>query len=302
MILFSSRQSFRENTEKDWENIWGPNIYFGHGTSDSAGVAILIKRNSNIKVINHIEINCGRAQLLEIEHDTVKIALVIVYCPNNDDLDFLKKVFHETLGRARDDMIIYGGDWNAVMDDDLDRLGGSVKHSSQKSQKFLNNIINDFGLSDIYRLSKDDSRIYTHFNKKSHTASRLDFFLIDDNLVNLPVCAPEVSHGFLSDHSYISLFMKGSPIERERGYWKLNNSHLENENFIKEVKNIIRETESTPFDSYKGLWDVIKFKIKDFDSVLKLRRIGVRRRLSRRRLNALKRWLTLWTVKNRVIA
>ena len=122
-IIFLQETHSEKVREADWENIWGPNIYFSHGTSNSTGVAILIKRNSNIKVINHIEICCGRAQLLEIEHDTVKFALVNVYCPNNDDLDFLKKVFHETLGRARDDMIIYGGDWNAVMDESRDRSG-----------------------------------------------------------------------------------------------------------------------------------------------------------------------------------
>ena len=89
------------------------------------------------------------------------------------------------------------------------------------------------------------------------------FFLIDDNLINFPICTSEISHGFKSDHSYISLNLQGSDIKHGRGYWKLNNSLLSNESFIREAKDIISSTSSESFDSYRGLWDVIKFKIKD---------------------------------------
>ena len=35
-------------------------------------------------------------------------------------------------------------------------------------------------------------------------------------------------------------------------------------NLFNEVKVIIQDTKNSNFDSYSGLWDVIKFKIKDF--------------------------------------
>ena len=74
----------------------------------------------------------------------------------------------------------------------------------------VNGVINDYGFSDILRLSKGSDRIFTHFNKQYGTASRLDFFLIYDNLVNFPVCTTDVSHGYNSDNSYISLTIQGS--------------------------------------------------------------------------------------------
>ena len=61
-------------------------------------------------------------------------------------------------------------------------------------------------------------RKYTHFNKTSKTASRLDFFLIEDNLCDWPVCKTDISHGYNSDHGYISLNLQGSTIERGKGY------------------------------------------------------------------------------------
>ena len=66
-------------------------------------------------------------------------------------------------------------------------------------------MMNDYGFSDIFRLCRGNDRVYTHFNKQYKTSSRLDFFLVDDNLVNFPVCTADISHGYSSDHSYISL-------------------------------------------------------------------------------------------------
>ncbi len=122
----------------------------------------------------------------------------------------------------------------------------------------------DYGFSDIFRLCRGNDRVYTHFNKQHKTRTRLDFFIIDDNLVNFPVCETDISHGFNSDHSYVSLNLQGSPVSHGKGYWKLNNSHLLNEDFISNVREIIQETTSSSYDSYGGLWDVIKMKIKDF--------------------------------------
>ena len=66
-----------------------------------------------------------------------------------------------------------------------------------------------------------EERKYTPFNKTYKTASRLDFFLIEDNLCDWPVCKTDISHGYNSDHSYISLNLQGSTIERGKGYWKV---------------------------------------------------------------------------------
>ena len=119
----------------------------------------------------------------------------------------------------------------------------------------------DWGFSDIFRLDNPDARIYTHFDKQHKTHTRLDFFLVDDDLVNLPVCSSNVSHGFNSDHSYVSLTLQGNPLSHGRGYWKLNNSHLQSEEFTNEVKAIISETLAGSFDSFNGVWDTIKYKI-----------------------------------------
>ena len=101
----------------------GGDVFFNHGTSNSTGVAILFKRNTNIKIISHKIIIQGRVILLEVDCDSVMYCLVNVYSPNNDDVDFLKTVFLETLGWSRDDFVIVAGDWNTVLNNDLEKMG-----------------------------------------------------------------------------------------------------------------------------------------------------------------------------------
>ena len=133
----------------------GGDIIFKHGTSNSTGVAIPIKKcNSNIKILKKIVVQ-GRASILEIECDSVNYCLVNIYAPNNYDVDFLiKLVFLKTLGRTCDDYVIMAGDWNTVLNNSLIKIGGAVANASHKTQNLVNSMMCDYGLSDSFRLKR----------------------------------------------------------------------------------------------------------------------------------------------------
>jgi len=57
--------------EKFWKDCWHGDIFFSHGTSNARGAAILIKKNSDIVILNHKEIFPGRAHLIEFDYDSV---------------------------------------------------------------------------------------------------------------------------------------------------------------------------------------------------------------------------------------
>ena len=117
----------------------------------------------------------------------------------------------------------------------------------------------------IFRLLWGSERTYTHFNKEYKTVSRLYFFLIDENLAKFPVCHTDISHGYNSDHSYVSLNIQSSSIEKGRWYWKLNNSHLRDDEFVNEVnKEIIDGTLNSSFDSYstRGCRMLLSLRLK----------------------------------------
>ena len=93
-----------------------------------------IKNNADITVNKVCNIYQGRVLLVGLTIETVKYCVVNIYSPNNDDHEFIEHVFLETLGRpriSREDHLIMGGDWNAVIKNNLDNLGGVAQHASK---------------------------------------------------------------------------------------------------------------------------------------------------------------------------
>ena len=69
------------------------------------------------------------------------------------------------------------GDWNTVLNDNLDKMGGAAQHANKNYQNYINTMISDYGLCDIFRLSRGDERIYTHFNKNVQNGLKARFLL-----------------------------------------------------------------------------------------------------------------------------
>ena len=74
-----------------------------------------------------------------------------------------------------------------------------------------------------------------------HIYSRLDYFLVSFGLVGY-VENSEIISEYKSDHSMIKIKLKTETNRRGPGFGKLNCSLLENEKYIKQIKNVIRET------------------------------------------------------------
>ena len=192
------------------------------------------------------------------------LGLINVYCPNNDDTDFLNNVFLEACSKTKSENIVFSGDWNTVLNNTVDKAGGDESHKNANCQSLLNNILTDWGFCDVFRINNPDARVYTHFDKQHKTHSRLDFFIDDGRLVNLPVCSSNIAHGFCSDHSYVTLTLQGNPLIHGRGYWKFNNTHISSDEFTQKIRTIICDILSSSSDSFSGVWDTIKFRIKDY--------------------------------------
>ena len=206
----------------------------------------------------------GRLAILEFTHEGLHYCIANIYASNQDETSCVETLLEEIFGRDKGDFILMAGDWNTVLNNIKDKLGGAQVHANRKRQTLLNTAMSELGLHDPFRLDNPEGRTYSHVNKRYRTQSRLDFFLVDNNVINFPKCTSTITHGFRSDHSYVQLKLKGNKIERGKGYWKLNNSLLHRPDFCEGVEHIINQSTSDNFDSYGGLWDVIKMKIKDY--------------------------------------
>ena len=280
-VIFLQETHSTPEAEKQWEREWGGRIFFSHGKSNSTGVAILVKTAlSGAEPIKIERDNVGRCILVDLKVEDIPFRFVNFYGPNKDETVFLEDTFKKAYSNKTHDNIIIGGDFNTVMDNKLDLSnsvsGGRRIHANKKSQLLLNALVYDCNLVDIFRSLNPTDLLYSHVNKKSRTQSRLDFFLIDKSLEGITEC--EYSHGINSDHSYVSLAVKGEQLKRGRGYWKFNNSFLEDEVFVEEIRKLVTGTKNESFDSYRGMWDVLKFKVKDYSS-----RYGARKKKEQNR-------------------
>ena len=96
---------------------------------------------------------------------------------------------------------------------------------------------------------------------------RLDYRLISNTLHDL-VIKTNITHAIRSDHSAITLRLKTETVrEKGPGYWKLNISLLEKDQFVEEMRNKLtfwfKEAEEHYNDERMQL-EWIKFKIRTF--------------------------------------
>uniref|UniRef100_H3APV2 Endonuclease/exonuclease/phosphatase domain-containing protein n=1 Tax=Latimeria chalumnae TaxID=7897 RepID=H3APV2_LATCH len=220
----------------------------------SRGVAILIKKNipfTEIKVVKGEE---GRAIMLLWEIMSQKMLLVNIYAPvGGGDPTFFYRL-NAKLQQFNDIPIIMGGDFNEVLDLQLDRSIKAKPHISG-TNRAIHTLISDFNLVDVWRVVNPTTRNYTFF---SH--SWIDLFLISRSLLG-DMFAADIEIRTISDHAPISFTHSGIlGLERSRN-WRLNASLLQ----LLEVQTLVKKAIS---DFYKCnpkgesdtglLWDTLK--------------------------------------------
>ena len=118
--------------------------------------------------------NTGRFIICDIKTNDKLITLATIYAPKEDDPGFFER-FHDHLRDFHCDDIIIGGDFNLVLDIDLDKKGGLAKTHS-KAVKVIKDHMTELDLVDVWRLLNPDRRRYTWRRQMPEIHCRLDFF------------------------------------------------------------------------------------------------------------------------------
>ena len=163
------------------------------------------------------------------------------------------------------DEIIIGGDFNLVLDVEKDKKGGLAR-THKKSLEVINSASESLDLVDAWRVLNPDSSKFTWRQRKPEIHCRLDFFLINQctfcNIINA-----EISEGYKTDHSMITLQISLHSNTRGRGFWKLNTSFLSETEYVNQIKSTIAQT----IDEYSQdntvdpglLWEMVKMKMRE---------------------------------------
>ena len=267
-LLQETHSTLRD--ENNWKHLWGGDIYFSHGASNARGVMILIKSDLDFKLLDIEKDQEGRYLKISCNIQGTQFKVINLYAPNTEGarLNFFKSM-KKKLDRDNDlyQKLIIGGDFNIVRDINMDKRGGNTNLSAnwQKINKTLEDIQEGNELQDIWRIKNPDKKRYTWKQNTPKIFCRLDYWLLSTSLNDFVEDA-DILPSIKSDHSPITLNLKTFENKKGRGYWKLNNTFLEEENYVKSINDLIlklREDEFL-FTDKRVLWEYMKFKIREF--------------------------------------
>ncbi len=250
-----------------WKREWGGDVYFSHGSSKSKGVAILIPPNADVKLnFSHVDPE-GRYIIADIEYFNVNYIIGNIYAPTQDKekeqivlIDLLSNI----LAGIDAANIVFGGDFNIIMNPLLDKKGGNISRlSSLKYRSHLNAFLETYDLYDIWRLKHENISKFTWRCKKKRIYSRLDYFFISEHLCNT-VASVDIVPCIFSDHSLLTLsLINPSQQARGPGYWKFNTTLLRDKNYTDMIKQTIQQSEKHHHNEDKTLvWDLVKMDIR----------------------------------------
>ena len=223
---------------------WGNDAYFSCFNSSSRGVLILLNNYFEYKVekINS-DVN-GNYIILDINIEGKKFTLINLYGPNDDKPKFYKEL-RQKYKTLNNDNIIMCGDWNLVINPDLDTNNYLHINNPRARNEVLDSIIEEDGFLDTYRIFHEEKREYTWSRRNPvRKQARLDFFLTSFECF-LYVYATNIIPGYRTDHSGVTLELTLNENERGRGYWKFNNSLLKDHSYIQIVKDTISDVKQT---------------------------------------------------------
>ena len=133
-----------------WKTQWKGDTFFSHGSCHSKGTMILVKEQLDFKLISTKIDPLGRYILLEAEIQDSPFVLLNIYAPNKcaEQCVFFSKLSEELkdLVTDADKSVVVGGDFNVILDQDLDGRGGNKKRKD--SVQYVEDMIIEHDLVD----------------------------------------------------------------------------------------------------------------------------------------------------------
>lgn len=263
-IAFIQETFCTENFIGTFNSGWDGIIH--HAFSDSKhsrGVCIIFNSNLNIKVSSVHRTDDGRRLLVNASIDDTDYTFICLYAPNTikERCEFFHKSNRWITKHALYmDSKCVGGDMNCCLRD-CDRRPMNL---NDKSRKDLSNMIENHNLQDCWPLVSDEPG-FTFYDKRTGSASRLDYIFCS-KFASFCLQKMQIVKCPVSDHENLIAYFKTEGQKRGKGYWKINNSFLENDEFKDNIIKIVKETENEidSLQSYRLSWELFKIRCKEY--------------------------------------
>jgi exonuclease III len=191
-------------------------MYF-NSTQNKRGVAILVNRSLNCKVIQEFKDLNENLLLIKFEQAGEEFVLGSIYGPNNTDRTFYNDITN-FLNRNGNIKTILAGARNTTWDNsppenNID-IANMVRTPNMANGKLLKTMAEHFNLTDPFRILHPTKvgYLYSPFGGVRTNRSRLDFFLVSTSLIgNTKQCWISPSHlSNMFDHKPIHLTFQDS--------------------------------------------------------------------------------------------
>ncbi|MGL5901954.1 MAG: endonuclease/exonuclease/phosphatase family protein, partial [Cetobacterium sp.] len=231
--MFSTRNAL-EKSRSQQTTQWIGQIFHSNFGAKSRGTAILIK-----KTVPFIA-----SKIIPDSHEQF-INSLLLKIPDMDS--------HQ---------LIIGGDFNLVLDTDLDRSSRrpvTVTKMAKSVKKFMDT----YKIIDPWRTLHPNTRQYSYYSPVHQTYTRIDYFLIDSKLLQQTKhCNYETL--MLSDHSPLTLHLIFGYNQTSK-IWRFDNSILSSKKGVEEIKkqiNLYLSFNDTPDVTKSTLWEALKAFIR----------------------------------------
>ena len=255
--------------KKKFSKCWDGKLYHSVTVTESKhsrGVCILVDKDCNCEIYNTKSDNEGRIILISALINNSKFDIISIYNPTNlnERIAFLKNLDSWIDENKSCDNLIICGDINCI----ADKRDRSSKHTD-KSTDILNNFKTTRKVTDLWRKIHPNDISFTYINPiHQHASSRIDVILVSNHILKYAttcdhVCAP------VPDHRAVIAQINTHTNKRGKGYWKLNVSILKENDYVTNVKSIIRNTvlEFNNGVNVGEIWDLIKIRVKEYSVI-----------------------------------
>ena len=118
----------QEHTYDKWRKEWEGDLFLSGNSGNSIGVGILVNPDFTYTVQEYDNIINGRMQSLKMLIHEKEYIFLNIYAPNSltENYNFLTKI-EDFIVSNDSETIIVGGDFNTVINIDIDKKNGNIK-------------------------------------------------------------------------------------------------------------------------------------------------------------------------------
>lgn len=154
-IVFLQETHSNKKIEKYWRNEWGGKMLLSHSTTNARGVATLISRRLQCKILRMERDEEGRILVVKMSMEGHEITLNNWYAPNHDEPVYFENAT-KIMESMECDQKIIGGDFNLPLCIQQDMRGGAEIDTKKNSRSFLINYFEINHIIDVWRCNNPD--------------------------------------------------------------------------------------------------------------------------------------------------